>query len=401
MNSETAFHHYDKGSSASSPADGSRQKSPQLADLERLHDRVRELCRIVAPSGAEGSMLALLEAYSADNAGFGCRLIRLEKGDICNLLLRISGTSDSEPFLISAHLDTVPLPQGVASVELHENDGILRSNGSTILGGDDRAGVALAMEMADLALAHPERHGGLEVLFTVREEVGCAGSAILRKADFLAAYGFNLDGESEPGSAIIRAPRKALFTCRITGRTAHAALAPEEGVHALVIAGSILTSLPMGKVDADTTVNIGAVSGGGSTNIVPDSALLMGEMRSFSESSFRKVQQEIDDRCEAAAAARGGKVVVQWEDVYPGYTLDNESPVVRAFSSACRRLNLEPKLLSSRGGGDTNNLNSIGIENIVFGIGMHNIHSTEEYLVFDELDTAAALLEALIFLPHE
>ncbi len=392
MNSESAMHSSDNGGCS-------------LFDPDRLHDRVRKLCRIAAPSGAEGPMLALIEAYAADNASSGCRLMRLEKGDICNLLLRIPGagsaTSGGEPLLISAHLDTVPLPQGVTSVELHEKDGILRSNRSTILGGDDRAGAALALEMADLALANPERHGGLEVLFTVREEVGCAGSAILRKDDFIAAYGFNLDGESEPGSAIVRAPRKARFICRITGRTAHAALAPEEGVHALVIAGSILTSLPMGKVNADTTVNIGAVSGGGSTNVVPDSALLTGEMRSFSEASFSKIQQEIDETCQAAASARGGTAVVQWEDVYPGYTLDSERPVVRAFSSACRRLYLVPKLLSSRGGGDTNNLNAIGIDNIVFGIGMHNIHSTGEYLVFDELDTAAALLEALIFIPRE
>lgn len=286
MNSESAMHSSDNGGCS-------------LFDPDRLHDRVRKLCRIAAPSGAEGPMLALIEAYAADNASSGCRLMRLEKGDICNLLLRIPGagsaTSGGEPLLISAHLDTVPLPQGVTSVELHEKDGILRSNRSTILGGDDRAGAALALEMADLALANPERHGGLEVLFTVREEVGCAGSAILRKDDFIAAYGFNLDGESEPGSAIVRAPRKARFICRITGRTAHAALAPEEGVHALVIAGSILTSLPMGKVNADTTVNIGAVSGGGSTNVVPDSALLTGEMRSFSEASFSKIQQEIDE----------------------------------------------------------------------------------------------------------
>jgi tripeptide aminopeptidase len=396
MNSETAMHSSSSGGNT-------------LFNSERLHNRVRQFCRIAAPSGAEEPMLAVIEAYSAENAGSGCSLIRLEKGDICNLLLRIPGAagskgssaSGSEPLLLSAHLDTVPLPQEVASVVLYEKDGVLRSDGSTILGGDDRAGVTLALEMADLAIAYPERHGGLEVLFTVREEIGCAGSAILRKADFLAAYGFNLDGESEPGSAIVRAPRKARFTCQVTGKTAHAALAPEEGIHALVIAGSILTSLPMGTVDTDTTVNIGAVSGGGSTNVVPDSAQLTGEMRSFTEHSFHSWRQKIDERCAAAADALGGTAVVHWEDVYPGYTVSEESPVASAFLSACRHLNLEPKLLSSRGGGDTNNLNAIGIENVVFGVGMHNIHSPGEYLVFEELDTAAALLEALIFFPRE
>lgn len=364
-------------------------------DQNRLKRRLMELCSIAAPSGREKPVQDYIEEFAQARDGIAFR--KIGTGAVENLLLTVAGKKTGETLLLSAHLDTVPLPPGTEQIELVEEQGILRSDGDTILGGDDRAGVVLALEMAELALDFPELHSGLELLFTVQEEVGCAGSAALRREDLSSSTGYNLDGESEPGSIIVAAPRKARFSCTVKGLTAHAALAPESGVHALVIAGKILTSLPMGTVDSETTVNVGSIAGGGTTNIVPDAALLIGELRSSDESRFLEIRNEIEEICRNSAASLGGTAAITWEELYAGYKVAESSQTVQRFISACQNCEIEPALLKSRGGGDTNNLNAAGIENVVFGLGMHNIHAPNEYIVLEEFYRAAELLADLVF----
>ena len=220
-----------------------------------------------------------------------------------------------------------------------------------------------------------------------------------------ASFGYNLDGETPPGTLIVSAPQKLRYTCTVHGRSAHAALAPEEGINAIKIAADIVSRLPQGQVDGETTANVGSIRGGGQTNIVPDRVEIVGEIRSLSPERCGELQGEIDALCRAVVSSAGAdssvsetpRAEVIWESVYPGYQVDSASPCVTRFRDACGRAGVACGLLSSAGGGDANNLNALGVETVVFGLGMHDIHTPKEYLVLDEFLLGVEILKATIF----
>jgi tripeptide aminopeptidase len=316
-------------------------------------------------------------------------------GDTANILIRIPGTGQGASILLTAHLDTVP-PGDDYSIVLE--DGILRTEGDSVLGGDDRAGVAAALEMIDIGLMFPDKHAGLEILFIVQEELGALGSRDLDRTVIKANFGYNLDGETPPGSIIVSAPRKAKYKCEIFGQSSHAALDPEKGISAIKIAGSIIMDLPQGQIDQDTTANIGSISGGGQINIVPDYVRITGEIRSFTSGGYKKVCEDVERLVSIKTVDFGGRASLSWEHTYYGYSVDPTGPCVSRFTQACEKFGIKPRLLTSPGGGDSNNLNALGIENVVFGLGMHEIHTPNEYMVIDEYYTAVQILKEVVIL---
>lgn len=367
---------------------------------DRLLKRLIELCSIIGPSRKESKVADYILNFAEERVGDGLilQLFSPESipagGDTANILIRIPGTGTGEIILLSAHLDTVPVDED-PSVVL--KDGVLRTEGDSVLGGDDRAGVAAALEMIDIGLMFPNKHAGLEILFIVQEELGALGSRTLDRSVIKANSGYNLDGETPPGSIIVRAPRKAKYMCEVHGISSHAALAPDKGLSAIKIAGRIVSDLPQGQVDSDTTANIGSISGGGQTNIVPDYVRITGEVRSFTSEGFKKVSDDVERICNTITADSGGRSDFSWEHAYHGYSVDPLSRCISRFSEACIRSGVKPELLSSPGGGDSNNLNALGIENVVFGLGMHEIHTPNEYLVIDEFYTAVEILKEVVF----
>jgi tripeptide aminopeptidase len=371
-------------------------------DKKRLIDQLIDLCRIVGPSGRESRIAEYIIDFARNHISQGLILDPFsvetipDGGDTANIIIRVPGTAEGEIIFLSAHLDTVPVNfDGEPEIVLSE--GILTTQGDYILGADDRAGVAAALEMISLGLLYPHRHAGFEVLFTVQEELGCRGTREMDKSLIKAEYGYNLDGETAPGSIIIRAPRKAKYTCEIYGISSHAALAPDKGLNAISIAGRIITNLPQGQINPDTTANIGSVLGGGQTNIVPDYVKLTGEIRSFTEQGFIKISNDIEQICKTLEAGSEGRTDLSWEHAYNGYSINTSSKCISRFSEACRRAGVKPEFLSSPGGGDSNNLNALGIDNVVFGLGMHKIHTSHEYLVVDEFLSAVEILKEVVF----
>ncbi|PKL27969.1 MAG: hypothetical protein CVV46_09190 [Spirochaetae bacterium HGW-Spirochaetae-2] len=368
-------------------------------DPERLYTRVRELCAIRAPSRCERAVRDYLYLFFSVRESHGLTWEEMPEssipsgGDTANILMRVSGTST--PLLLCAHMDTVSL--GMGKPVIVERQGELRTDGTSILGGDDRAGIALALEIIDLCLDDAERRQSLEVVFTVQEELGCLGAGTLAHSQFSSSFAFNLDGETPVGTAIVSAPQKARFTCDVHGRAAHAALEPLLGRNAIRLASEMILQLPQGQVDPSTTMNIGMVEGGQQTNVVPDFATFTGELRSFSPESFRTCNSLVNSLCSQFGQRDGFSVEVAWEFVYAGYTIDEDALVVRRFARACKSLGYSAELLRSAGGGDANKLNSLGIPTIVFGIGMHHIHTNREYLVLEELLEAARLLREAVF----
>ena len=370
-----------------------------ILDKDRAVEQLLELCRINAPSRKEGPVADYIRKTAA---GLGLDCIDFSPdaipsgGDTPSLLIRIEGERDGECLLLSSHMDTVPVPHDGEIRIVREGDRI-STDGSSVLGGDDRTGVAASLEMARLAVQHPEAHGGVEILFTVQEELGCRGSALLDYSMIRSRHGYNLDGETPPGTLITKAPKKAKYYATVTGKSAHAALEPEKGINAIVAAAAMITELPQGAPDEFSTANIGQVSGGKQTNVVPDYAEFSGEIRSFCPESFEELKERIDRICEAKAREAGVGLDLVWEPLYEGYDISEDSLLIRRMKSVCASRGEELTLLTSRGGGDSNNLNSHGVENVVFGLGMHLIHTPGEHLFLTDYLKALDLLKDAVF----
>ncbi|MCF7945789.1 MAG: M20/M25/M40 family metallo-hydrolase, partial [Spirochaetia bacterium] len=350
----------------------SDQEHNDKIDRDVLLHLLLELCRINGPSGKEQDTARFicrrLEAYGLECDFFPEETIP-QPGNTPCMLVRIPGLKEGDWTLLSAHMDTVPIPHE-RPIAVIRKGGMLKSDGSSVLGGDDRAGVAAALEMARIAAENPQLHSGIELLFTVQEELGCRGISSISLDTLRSTRGYNLDGETPPGSIILRAPKKARYTCRVTGKSAHAALEPDAGINAVIAASGIITRLPQGTIDEFSTANIGMISGGTQTNLVPDFTSFTGEIRSFSDSHFAETANSIEKMCTEGADHYGAVAEVLWEPLYEGYQIGEDNSIVSRFKEAAEKLGLAPQLLTSKGGGDSNVLNAQGIDNVVFGLGM-------------------------------
>lgn len=361
-----------------------------MIDREAVIGTLVELCEIRSPSFEEGPVRDYLRS-AVETLG-----LKVSEDSRGNLYIRVDGNPDLEPIFLVAHMDTVPVPEGVP-VRVVRAEGRIAGDGTTILGGDDKQGVAAALEMLRIAVEHPGSGRGLDVVFTVEEEMGSLGSRDIEPDRIRARQGYNLDGETAPAAAISRAPRKARYTATVTGRSSHAALDPDGGINAILVASQIIAALPLGAPDQYSTSNVGTIVGGRQTNVVPDQLRFTGEIRSFDAHAFERLREKTESTAQTIALAAGARVSFDWEETYDRYEVGPQEPCVRWFAEACRNTGLDPQFLSSRGGGDANQLNSKGLRCIVFGLGMHEIHSINEYVVEDEYLRAVDLLASIVF----
>ncbi len=218
----------------------------------------------------------------------------------------------------------------------------------------------MALHVLEKAVHNPDKYVPFEVLLTVREEQGCVGAKVLNSAHLQAHWGICLDGETEVGTAIVHAPTKLKYTLQVQGKSSHAALNPEDGVNAILYACQIGASLPTGFLDSETTSNIGIIQGGTSINVVPDLCVLKGELRSLEKANLSYWKEEITKRVQEFPCIPNASLhtsyplprsILSWEEAYPGYHLSIELPSLRRFQQASRLQGINPRLLSSRGGG--------------------------------------------------
>lgn len=353
------------------------------------------LCSIRSPSFEEKEV-ALYIIDWAKNLNLSIEYIDAELGNTPNMLIRIDGKKTGPVILLSAHIDTVPVPADSSITVLYE-EGVIKTDGTTILGADDKAGVAAMLEMGRIAHHNKHLHSGIELLFTVQEEVGCKGSSSVPFDILKSTISYNLDGETPPGSIIVSSVEKSRYVCKIFGKSSHAALEPEEGVSAIRIASAIISALPYNNVSDTATSNVGSIKGGAQTNVIPDYAEFVGEIRSFSHQEFISLMALIDEKVSSIAKDMGGSALCVWEHLYDGYHIDKESVCVSRFISSCNEVGLQPEFLSSRGGGDSNVINSVGIESVVFGLGMNHIHTKKEFIRDSEYLLSIDLLAHLLF----
>ena len=366
-----------------------------MINAKRLCDLFQELVSIDSPSFGEREMNHFLKSRLAslgipaqeDDAGGKM------SGDSGNLYAYIPGDIDLPPLLFCGHMDTVEPSRGKRAVV--DRNGTITSAGNTVLGADDCA--ALASFLEALTVLHEGKipHRPIELLLTAAEEPYCTG---VRYADFdkiqaKEAYVFDLDGPV--GRAALQAPTILSWRLHFTGRSAHAGFAPEEGIHAVKAAAAAIDNIPCGHV-GEATVNVGTITGGTATNIVPEQCILTGEIRSFSNQEAQALLADIEVAAGEAAATYGATVQVDHTVHVSAYYTPADHPATRRFQAACRQMQLEPELGKTFGGSDNNILSEHGIIGLVVATAMNNCHSCAEYTTAKELERAANLALALM-----
>ena len=316
-------------------------------------------------------------------------------GSFPNIHGFLRGTTEGETVLLSAHLDTVRPGKGKQAIV--REDGTITSDGSTVLGADDVSGLTVILEAIQIVEESGLPHPDIEILITSAEESFCEGSDAFdfRQVRAKRAYVFDLNGAV--GTAATAAPSIVTFSVEINGRAAHAGFAPEQGINAVSIAANALAGLSAGRVNGQSSVNFGTITGGTADNIVPDRVVVTGEVRSFSHEEALRLVDEVFTRFAQTAENFGGTVQCRSREHIRAYHLDAAEAVVRHFTKAAEAAGLTgSKLITTYGGSDANRLNEHGIPAIVVACAMEKSHTTEEYTELSELAKAAELAVALI-----
>ncbi len=349
-----------------------------------------ELAAIPSPSGEEGPVADLIGSYLR---GLG---LEHETDEVGNVLTRLGGNGSGEgrPIFLCAHMDTVP-PLGPIEPVV-DDEGYVRNAAGTILGADNKASVAVMLEAARLILTEGRPHAGVELLFTVREETGLQGAAAFDHTRLAATEGFVYDSSGAVGNVIRSSPWSRTIDVVFKGRAAHAGLAPEEGRSAILAASRAIADLPLGRIDEETTSNVGRIAGGSARNVVPERCELAVEARSRDRRKLADLVQEMVDGFAFAASVSECEVETNIGESYPGYRFDPHEPVFRRACEAVERAGLTAQAVDSGGGADANVFNSRGLPCVNLANGMQQVHTPEEHIAVADLERMVGVTLELI-----
>jgi len=323
-------------------------------------------------------------------------------GNSGNVIARFPGTiPDAETIMMSAHMDTVVPGEGVKPIV--EGD-IIRSDGTTVLGGDDKSGCAVILETIRCLQEQNIPHTPIEAVFSICEEVGLLGAKMLDVSKLKARYGLVFDSD-DPGFLFTKGPSANHFEFKIYGLESHAGVAPEQGISAIRIAAEAIAQMKLGRIDHETTANIGVIRGGEATNIITNYVYLKGEARSLNEDKLNAQTEHIVKTLQDTAAkyevtvdgvTTRGRVESEVTREYYAMDVPESSRVVQLVYKAAARKGLKVEAVASGGGCDANIFNKKGIECANFGTGMRAIHTVKEWLdVKDMYASAEMTLEML------
>lgn len=368
--------------------------------------RFVRLCETPSPTGEERAVADLVRS---ELESFGLEVFEDDASSSTiagagNLLSRIPGRpredgSDPGFIMFCAHLDTVP-HDGPIEVVLGE-DGTYRSAGNTILGADNKAAVAVLVEMAARA-AREAPAAGLELLFTVAEEKGLLGAAAFDQSLLSSRTGFVLDHATDIGEVIIAAPSQIGITAEFKGVEAHAGLVPEEGRSAIVAAAQAISEMKLGRLDEGTTANIGVISGGTQGNVIPGSCRLAGEARSLDPERVTSVIADLTDALVWAASENGCEVDITTGKHFTGYRVyDGESSALSLAEGALRSEGYKPERVATGGGSDASIFRERGMDCLLLANGTYENHTARESVPLENLPAMLAVCERIIALAGE
>jgi tripeptide aminopeptidase len=374
-------------------------------NAERLASLFTTLCEIDSPSTREGRLAAFLRKLIAEefpNAAISeDHSAALTGSDCGNLLVRFPGSLTLEPIFFNCHMDTVQPGEGV---KVRRQGSLFSSSGDTILGGDDKAGIAILLEVMRSLREDGQAHAPLELLFTTCEEIGLLGAKHFDRRLLQASMGYALDSTGVD-QVIIGAPAANHIDITIHGLAAHAGLNPEQGINAIHLAAKALALLVLGRLDEESTANVGVITGGAATNIIPDSVSLQGEVRSHSPERLL----EHTARIEAVFTESIGS----WHDTtgrikarpslsfratpqYPALKLKVEDAVIQRIERAASTLSRQMSYIVAGGGSDANIFNGYGLKTAILSTGMQKVHSTGEQIDLNDMLRTAELIHATI-----
>ncbi|MFL7940450.1 tripeptidase T [Priestia megaterium] len=311
-----------------------------------------------------------------------------------NLICTLPATKEGvDTIYFTSHMDTVVPGNGIKpSIE----DGYIKSDGTTILGADDKAGLAAMLEAITVLKEENIAHGKIEFIITVGEESGLVGAKALDSSLVTAKFGYALDSDGKVGDIIVAAPTQAKVNATIYGKTAHAGVAPERGVSAITIASRAISKMPLGRIDEETTANIGRFEGGTQTNIVCDRVDILAEARSLIPEKMEAQVAKMKEAFETAAQEMGGRAEVDTKVMYPGFKFGEGDHVVEVAKKAVANIDRPSRLLQSGGGSDANVIAGFDIPTVNLAVGYEDIHTTNEKIPVEELVKTSELVVSII-----
>ncbi|SDW22222.1 tripeptide aminopeptidase [Marinococcus luteus] len=316
-----------------------------------------------------------------------------------NLICTLKGTDGTKPVIyFTSHMDTVEPGKGI---EPEVQDEYIVSGGETILGADDKAGIAAMLEMVKVLQEEDEPYGDIQFIITVGEESGLVGAKNLDTGLVHADMGYALDSDGPVGTLVTSAPYQTKMHATIYGKKAHAGVEPEKGISAISVASKAVTKMPLGRIDEETTANIGSFAGGTQTNVVCDEVVISAEARSFKPDKLSRQVAAMREAFEEAAGEMGAEASIDIQPMYEGYVLAESDDVVQRAVQAAKRIDVEPRTVQSGGGSDANVISGYGIPTINLGVGYENIHTTEERLLIKEFVKVPAFMAAIVTGPAE
>lgn len=364
------------------------------AERRRLGETFATLCRIESPSGHERPCTDWVKTELEE---MGLEVVEDGSGpevgsDAGNLLARVPGVG-GEAILLCAHLDTVPL---AASVEPVVVDGGWENAHEAILGADNKAAVAVMVELARRQLEGPRPpEVGIELLFTVCEEVALRGAKAFDAGQLQSAFGYVFDHASPIGEIVLASPTYYRIQATVRGRAAHAGIRPENGRSAIFAAARAISAMPLGRLDAETTANVGTIAGGTNANVVPELCRVEAEARSLSPERAEQVATELVDRLHEAADAGECDLDVTVERMFEGYRVRPREPHVVLAERALRACGFEPRPISTGGGSDANALMTAGFRCANLANGTERNHEPTERVSVDALESMLEVAIAL------
>lgn len=349
------------------------------------------LIKINATSGNEKPVADFIQQYAKD-LGLSAEIdgaASISGGNTGNVVIRINGGGD---FVLMSHMDT---PRPTTGVKPQMLDDRITSDGNTILGVDDRGGIASLLWALKQAVTSGKQIKPCTLLFTVCEETTLAGSQAFEIAPGLT-HGYVFDSHLSPGNFVNETCGAIAFRIFVHGTSSHAGVAPEKGVNAIQIAVNGLKDFPFGRIDANTTANVGIIGGGTATNVVPDLVTLEGEIRTDYITQGEEMMAKVIADLESAAKRLGGKIESEWWWDFKPYNITADMMPYKRLERLFTLLGLPMHGEKSMGGSDANNMNAKGLPTINLGVGAKNPHGTDEYILYTELQQAGNMALALM-----
>lgn len=368
-----------------------------VLNKERIFEEFKELVAVPCHSTKERQIFEVVKA-KLEALGFTVEeddAAAKVDGECGNMWAFLPGNkAGATRVLLSGHLDGVEPCGGTTVVR---KDGVLYSDGTTILGSDDKSGVVAILEGVRMILEEKAEHGDIQVLMTIAEEGGVNGSRCMDKSKLNADVGYALDSEGAPGEIIVGAPGQYKYSIKVIGKTAHGGMEPEKGINSVMVAAKALAEVKRyGRIDEETTANIGIIHGGIATNIVPALVEIQGDARSRNSEKLVAIRDEIVNTICEAVEKHGAKAEADVVLKYNSFLVDENSKVVELAKDACAQFGFEPNVGLTGGGSDANFINAYGVPCVILGTGMSNVHTVDEYIKEEDLYNSALMVYGIL-----